>query len=74
MVWRFIYDTEKVYDLFETSDITLTTRNVFDGNTIDECFNKIDELQLYCVYPLNDKQDIIFSGGNRTIVDNKLFI
>jgi len=74
MVWRFIYDTEKVYDLFETSDITLTTKNVFDGNTIDECFNKIDELKIYCVYPLNDTQDIIFSGGARTIVNTKLFI
>ena len=74
MVWRFIYDTEKVYDLFETSDITLTTRNVFDGNTIDECFNKIDELKIYCIYPLNDMQDIIFSGGTRTIVNNGIFI
>jgi hypothetical protein len=74
MVWRFIYDTEKVDILFETSDITLTTKNVFDGNTIDECFNKIDELQLYCVYPLNDTQDIIFSGGTRTISNKELFI
>ena len=74
MVWRFIYDTEKVYDLFETSDITLTTKNVFDGNTIDECFNKIDELQLNCTYPLNDTQIIIFSGGTRTISNKELFI
>ena len=74
MVWRFIYDTEKVYDLFETSDITLTTRNVFDGNTLEDCFNKIDELKIYFVYQLNDDQDIIFSSGTRTIVNSKLFI
>lgn len=74
MVWRFIYDTEKVDILFETSDITLTTKNVFDGNTINECFNKIDELQLYYIHSLNDTQVIIFSGGTRTISNKELFI
>lgn len=74
MVWRLIYDNENVYDLFETNDITLTTKNVFDGNTLDECFDKIDELQLNCTYPLNDTQNIIFSNGTRTIVNNQLFI
>ncbi len=74
MVWRLIYDNENIHSLFETNDVTLTTKNVFDGNTIDECFDKIDELQLYCTYVLNDTQVIIFSGGTRTISNKELFI
>lgn len=67
MIWRLIYDSEGIYSLFETNDITVTNKQVFDGNTIDECFSKIDELQLYCEYQVDNKT-IIFSGGSRIII------
>jgi hypothetical protein len=36
---------------------------------MEECFNKIDELELNATYPTGDTQVIIFSGGTRTIKD-----
>ena len=68
MIWRLIYDNTNVIDLFETSDITITPYNIFEGVTQDECFNKIDELTLVYYYPLNENEILLFSGGTRTII------
>jgi hypothetical protein len=71
MVWRMIYNNVDVVDLFQTSDITITPYNIFEGRTIDECFDKIDELQLVYHYTTEDDSIIIFSGGTRTIVSKQ---
>lgn len=68
MIWRLIYNNTNVIDLFETSDITITPYNIFEGSTQDECFNKIDELTLVYYYPLNENEILLFSGGTRTII------
>ena len=68
MIWRLIYNNTNVIDLFETSDVTVTPYNVFEGITQDECFNKIDELTLVYYYPLNENEILLFSGGTRTII------
>ena len=39
------------------------------SNNLEDCFNKIDELEYYYKYPKGDTQVIIFSGGTRTIED-----
>lgn len=63
-----IYNNTDVIDLFETNDITITPYNIFEGITQDECFNKIDDLELFYYYTSDPKYDIIFSGGTRTII------
>ena len=68
MIWRLIYNNTNVIDLFETSDITITPYNVFEGATQDECFDKIDELTLVYYYPLNENEILLFSGGTRTVI------
>jgi hypothetical protein len=68
MIWRLIYNNTNVIDLFETSDVTVTPYNVFEGLTQDECFDKIDELTLVYYYPLNENEILLFSGGTRTVI------
>lgn len=68
MSWRLIYKDEDVIDLFESSGVTYTQKNLFVSNTLDECFTKIDDLKLNAVYNI-DNERIIFSGGTRTIED-----
>jgi len=69
-MWRLIYSDKKIYDLFETEGVTYTVQNILNSPTIGECFNKIDELKVTYMYPTGQTQTIIFSGGNRTIIDN----
>jgi hypothetical protein len=68
MIWRLIYNNTDVIDLFETSDITITPYNIYEGKTQEECFDKIDKLQLTYYYPLNENEILLFSGGTRTII------
>ena len=68
MIWRLIYDNINVVDIFETSDVTVTPYNIFEGTTQDECFDKIDELTLVYYYPLNENEILLFSGGTRTTI------
>ncbi len=68
MVWRMIYNTTEVLDLFETEDITITIHNIFESSTQTECFDKIDELKLVYYYPLSEDQLLMFSGGTRNTI------
>lgn len=68
MVWRLIYSNLYVIDLFETNGITATPHQIFEANTQEECFNKIDELKITYYYPLNENEILLFSGGTRTII------
>lgn len=70
MICRMIYDNTQVYKLFETEGKTLTKHNVFESSNINDCFDKIDELQLNFTYFSGDTGTYIdFSGGTRTISD-----
>lgn len=68
MIWRLIYNDNSVIDFFETNDNTITPYKIFEGETKEDCFKKIDELELVFYYPLNDDEFLLFSGGNRTII------
>jgi hypothetical protein len=68
MVWRLIYSTTDVIDLFETSDITVTPYFIYEDKSQDNCFNEIDRLRLTYYYPLNENEILLFSGGTRTII------
>ncbi len=67
MGWRMIYDNERVYTIFELNGNTLTNRSIFDADTEEECFDKIDELGIYHITVTGDSSEVIFSGGSRTI-------
>ena len=66
MVWRLIYNDTEILSLFETSDVTLTKNYIFDGNTIEDCYNKIDELKFNYEYTLDGITYTIFENGTRT--------
>jgi hypothetical protein len=66
MVWRLIYNDTEIFSLFETSDITLTKNYIFDGNTIEECYTKIEELKFDFEYTLDEITYTIFENGMRT--------
>lgn len=68
MVWRLIYNDVNVIDFFETSDITISPYNIYNGITKEDCFNKIDELKLVYYYPLSENETLLFSGGTRIII------
>ena len=69
MSWRLIYENKKVYGLFDSSGITITHNNLFIGETLDSCFDEVDERQLTMLWPSGDTKDILFSGGTRTIIN-----
>ena len=69
MNWRLIYTNTEVIDLFETNGITATPHQIFEGNTQEECFDKIDELKITYYYPLNENEILLFRGGTRTIIN-----
>jgi len=69
MKWRLIHTNTDVIDLFETNDLTITPHQIYDANTKDECFSKIDELKLTYRYTTDGTEVIIFSGGTRTTID-----
>jgi hypothetical protein len=66
MIWRLIHTNTEVIDLLETNGITSTPHQIFNANTQEECFDKIDELKLTYYYPLNENEILLFSGGTRT--------
>jgi len=68
MVWRLIYSTREVIDLFETSDITLTNQNVFESVNIEDCFTLISDLEFDFEF-VYDKKRYVFTGGIQTIED-----
>ena len=71
MSWRLVYENNKVCALFESEGTTYTTKNLLFFDTQEECFNKIDELQLTYYNTSDDTETIIlFSGGTRTILDS----
>jgi len=69
MSWRLVYENDTVYALLESEGKTYTRKNLLYFDTMEECFNKIDELELNATYPTGSTQVIIFSGGTRTIKD-----
>ena len=71
MIWRLIYTNTEAIDLFETNGITATPYQIFDTNTQEEGFDKIDELKITYNYPLNENEILLFSGGNRTIINKE---
>jgi hypothetical protein len=74
MIWRLIYNDNSVIDFFETNDKTITPYKIFNGEREEDCFKKIDELELVFYYPLNDDEILLFSGGNRTIIQKNELI
>jgi hypothetical protein len=66
MIWRLLHTNTEVIDLFETNGITATPHQIFEENTQELCFDKIDNLKLTYYYPLNENEILLFSGGNRT--------
>ena len=70
MIWRLIYTNTDVIDLLETNGITATPYQIFEANTKEECFDKIDQLKITYYYPLNENEILLFSGGTRTIIEN----
>lgn len=71
MIWRLIYNDIDVIDLFETNDITATSFNVFESNSLQECFNEIDKNKLNYLYYINEEEGILFTNGSRTYVNLK---
>ena len=71
MIWRLIYTNTDVIDLLETNGITATPHQIFDANTQEEGFDKIDELKIRYYYPLNENEILLFSGGTRTIINKE---
>jgi len=73
MVWRLVYKNDgKVISLNETNGKTHTIHNIFDGISQEECFNKIDELQLTYYSTSGDTDTLIlFSGGTRRILEQE---
>ena len=73
MIWRLVYKNDgKVISLNETNGKTYTIHNIFDGLNQEECFNKIDELQLTYYTTSGDTETVIlFSGGTRTILEQE---
>jgi len=75
MYWGLIYDDNNVIDLRIINgatfiDETLNQR-LFTSNTKEECFNKIDELQLTYQGLSGDTEVLVlFSNGTRTILDS----
>ena len=69
MSWRLVYENDMVYALLESEGKTYTRKNLLYFDTMEECFSKIDELELNATYPIDNKKEIIFSGGTRTIKD-----
>lgn len=69
MSWRLIYENKKVYGLLESTGVTLTNSNLFVANTLKDCFDEVDSLELTMLWPSGDTKDILFSGGTRTIID-----
>ena len=66
MIWRLIYNDTEIFSLFETSDITLTKNYIFDGNTIEECYTKIEELKFDFEYTLDKINYVVFKNGIRS--------
>ena len=75
MYWGLIYDDNNVIDLRIINgatfiDVTLNQK-LFTSNTQEECFNKIDELQLtYQGLSGDTGVLVLFSNGARTILDS----
>lgn len=69
MSWRLVYENNKVYALLESEGTTYTSKNLMFFDTLEESFDKIDDLKLNYTYLSGSTTEIIFSGGTRTIKD-----
>ena len=69
MSYRLVYENNKVYTLLESEGTTYTSKKLLFFDTLEESFNKIDELKLNYTYFSGGTTEIIFSGGTRTIED-----
>jgi len=70
MHWRLVYKNNgKVVYLKETNGVTHTRHNVYNCDNQEDCFNKIDELQLFYKGFSGNTIAVIFSGGTRTIIE-----
>lgn len=69
MKWLMTDDGSKVKNLLEISDNdkVYSTRNIFIGNTEEECFTEIENRGLSFIFKSGDTKEIVFSGGGRTI-------
>ena len=70
MSWRLVYQHKKVYGLFESNGKTITNSSLFTSDSLEECFNEVDSLELTMLWPSGDTQSILFSAGTRTLIDN----
>jgi len=68
MVWRLIHSNTEVFDLFETSDVTLTPYKVYESKNIEDCFKIIDSNKLFFVYQVSEIESILFENGTITII------
>jgi len=69
MSWRLVYQHKKVYGLFESNGKTITNSSLFTSDSLEECFNEVDSLELTMLWPSGDTKSILFSAGTRTIKD-----
>ena len=73
MSYRLVYENNKVYALLESEGTTYTSKKLLFFDTLEESFNKIDELKLNYTYFSGGTTEIIFSGGTRTIEDINIY-
>ena len=73
MSYRLVYENNKVYTLLESEGTTYTSKKLLFFDTLEESFNKIDELKLNYTYFSGGTTEIIFSGGTRTIEDINIY-
>jgi hypothetical protein len=66
MIWRLIYSDNEIIDLFKTSDITISIHNIFDSNSIEDCYKKIEELKFDYEHTEDGFEYIMFNNGDRT--------
>lgn len=71
MKWLMTDDGSKLKNMFEISDNdkVYTNRNIFIGNTEEECFTEIENRGLSFIFTSGNTKEIVFSGGGRTIRD-----
>ena len=66
---KLIYKNDKVCNLFNIEGSLYTRKSVYDCTSEEDCFNKIDELQLNYSGLSGGTINVLFSGGTRTIIE-----
>ena len=68
MGWLLIYKDGNVHDLVNTNGKVFTHKTIYNCSSEEDCFNKVDELQLTYEGLSGGTMSELFSGGTRTIL------